>query len=252
MADITPEQKPRSDSLWLKYFTESARPLTSLVFIAPILALYEGGVLLLGPQAMRNGADVWLRQLLNLVGFGQYFLLPLLTVFMLLAWHHMRHERWRVSGRVVLLMLVEAVAFAVLLTVLGSLQSTYLLEVTGGKTVMDTLLHPVKLAVAFCGAGIYEELLFRLMLMPAIATLAKWAGADIKLSWAIAVVLNSLLFSLAHYNFITPEGEPFALASFVFRTLAGLCFSLLFIYRGFGIAAGTHAFYDILVGLLRF
>jgi hypothetical protein len=37
---------------------------------------------------------------------------------------------------------------------------------------------------------------------------------------------------------------------FVFRTVAGLFFSALFIYRGFGIAAGTHAAYDMLVGLV--
>jgi membrane protease YdiL (CAAX protease family) len=234
------------------YFRDAARPLTSLVFVAPILAIYEVGVLVLGPQAMRNGADAWLRRFLELIGFGQYFLLPILPVGMLLAWHHMRRDRWQVSPRVLGLMLVEAIALAMVLTLIGGLQSRYLLETGDANTLLDTMLRPVKLAVVFCGAGVYEELLFRLMLMPALFGLARAAGADLKTGWIIAVVLNSLIFSLAHYNFITSGGESFALASFVFRSLAGVFFSLLFLYRGFGIAAGSHAIYDILVGLLRF
>ena len=74
-----------------EYLEQSRRPLVSLAFIVPLLATYEGGVIYLGPAALRNGADIWLRHLLGLVGFGQYFLLPALTVGLLLAWHHMTH-----------------------------------------------------------------------------------------------------------------------------------------------------------------
>jgi membrane protease YdiL (CAAX protease family) len=63
-----------------------------------------------------------------------------------------------------------------------------------------------------------------------------------------AVVLTSLLFSAAHY--LGPQGDRLELFSFVFRFVAGGFFALLFVYRGFGIAAGTHALYDIFVGLL--
>ena len=62
-----------------------------------------------------------------------------------------------------------------------------------------------------------------------------------------AVVITSLLFSAAHY--IGPQGDSWQLYSFVFRFLAGGFFAVLFVYRGFGIAAGTHALYDIFVGL---
>jgi hypothetical protein len=36
---------------------------------------------------------------------------------------------------------------------------------------------------------------------------------------------------------------------FVFRTVAGLYFTLLFVLRGFGVAVGAHAGYDVLVGV---
>jgi membrane protease YdiL (CAAX protease family) len=61
-------------------------------------------------------------------------------------------------------------------------------------------------------------------------------------------VTSSLLFSAAHY--VGPLGDTFAIYSFTFRFLAGMFFASLFLVRGFGIAAGTHAVYDILVGLL--
>ena len=51
------------------YWQQSRRPLASLAFVTPLLAIYEFGVLWLGPQAMRNGADVWLRQWLDEIGF---------------------------------------------------------------------------------------------------------------------------------------------------------------------------------------
>ena len=60
----------------LDYWQQSREPLTSLAFVAPLLAVYELGVVLLGRQAARNGVDVWLRGLLDLLGTGQYFLLP--------------------------------------------------------------------------------------------------------------------------------------------------------------------------------
>ena len=63
-----------------------------------------------------------------------------------------------------------------------------------------------------------------------------------------AIVATSLIFSAAHY--VGPQGQRLEISSFLFRSVAGGFFAVLFVYRGFGIAAGTHALYDILVGLL--
>ena len=72
--------------------------------------------------AVRNGADDWLRRLLDLLGFGQYFLLPVLTVGILLAWHYLTRRPWRVSGRVLYGMVGECVLLAVCLRLLLQLQ----------------------------------------------------------------------------------------------------------------------------------
>jgi membrane protease YdiL (CAAX protease family) len=105
-----------------------------------------------------------------------------------------------------------------------------------------------RMFVGFMGAGIYEELLFRLMLMPVIAAVFRWCGVPLAWSLAGGAVLSSLLFSGAHH--LGSQGEIFDWYPFIFRSVAGIFFSALFIYRGFGIAAGTHAAYDMLVGLI--
>lgn len=241
------------------YWNETTRPLVSMAFVAPMLVAYEGGLLLLGPQAMRNGADVWLRYWLQILGFSQYFLLPVLTCGILLGWHHVNRQRWRVSVVIMWGMLLESMALGFLLVMLAELQGSLcvsppqlprLFELSGGGTMGQV--------VAFFGAGIYEELLFRLMLLPLLAGVMRIGGVSHRTSLAAAVVCSSLMFAAAHYRFdvtiaqfhlASSLGDPFDWTSFLFRFAAGGFFSVLFICRGFGITAGTHALYDILVVL---
>jgi hypothetical protein len=61
----------------------------------------------------------------------------------------------------------------------------------------------------------------------------------------LAVAGSAILFSLHHHQ---PLGsEPFALGPFAFRTVAGVYLGVLFLCRGYGITAGCHAFYNIIV-----
>jgi len=273
------------------YLEQSRRPLVSLAFIVPLLATYEGGILCLGPAALRNGADVWLRYLLSLVGLGQYFLLPLLTVALLLAWHHVRNERWRLRREIVLGMYLECVVLAFGLLGLGYLErnlSQLALAVlhpsvapSGGEQQLEPRGHfapamaprrssapqrvgtsgtapraallatvvstPAARLVGFCGAGIYEEALFRLMLLPPVVGVLRLFGMPRAWRLTLSVLATSVIFSAAHY--VGPQGEALDWFSASFRCFAGIFFATLFVHRGFGIAAGTHAVYDVLVGL---
>jgi membrane protease YdiL (CAAX protease family) len=237
-ADVA-ESPSQADSYW----SISRTPLTSLVFTMPLVLAYEGGVLLMGRGSPRNGADVWLRQLLDAAGFGAYFLLPTLTVIGLLAWHHVEHDRWRVRPGILAGMAVESVLWAAVLLGLARLQGRWwpLAAAIDGEGLFARF-------VAFCGAGLYEEVLFRLLLLPALAWLLSQLGCSTAAAAFWGVVASSVLFSLAHY--VGPLGDVFTLYSFTFRFLAGLFFAVLFVARGFGIAAGAHAVYDILVGLV--
>jgi hypothetical protein len=98
------------------------------------------------------------------------------------------------------------------------------------------------------GAGFYEELLFRVVVVGALAALGTrvlmWTP---RVAGVVACVLGALLFSAFHY--IGPYGDHLQVSSFVFRFLAGLTFSALYLLRGFGVTAWTHALYDIFVTL---
>jgi membrane protease YdiL (CAAX protease family) len=98
------------------------------------------------------------------------------------------------------------------------------------------------------GAGIYEEMVFRLaglallhlLLIDVLRMPRKWGYLAI-------VLITSLAF--AHYHYW--GGQPFSWRTFVFYTTAGVYFSLLFLTRGFGITAFTHSAYDMIVVSLR-
>jgi membrane protease YdiL (CAAX protease family) len=234
------------------YWHGTRRPLTCLVFLAPLLAAYEAGVQWLGGRdadSMRNGADFWIRNALERFGLNSPWLVPGMIVVGLLVWHVARQETWRVSPGMLGGMLAESLLFAVALVVLGEIESAavrHLRQAMPAAALGSQRVAP--LAVMYVGAGIYEEVLFRLCLLPMCYGLFRTGGLGHGWSAGLAVVGTSLAFSLAHY--VGPAGESFQLFTFWFRTVAGLFFALLFVLRGFGIAVGAHAAYDLLVGLV--
>ena len=244
------------------YWQESMQPLMSLAFVAPLLIGYEAGVVYLGPHAIRNAADVWLRGWLDLAGFSQYLLLPVLICALLLAWHHASRQPWRVDFRVVRVMWLEASLLALALLLAAQLQArifdSYGLAQSSVSLATDSN-HTAARVVGYLGAGIYEEFFFRLILLTSLGLLLQTTGLNRRGSLLAAVVATSLLFAAAHYridvilfdrHWTMPHGDAFTWFSFLFRFCAGAVFALLFAFRGFGIAVGTHALYDLMIVLL--
>jgi hypothetical protein len=241
---LQPTEIPPSETYW----SLSRAPLESLVFTMPLVLAYEGGVLLLGRGSPRNGADVWLRGLLDSLGFGAYFLLPVLTVVGLLAWHHVEHDRWAFRPGVLAAMALESLVLAAMLVGIARLQARLWPDILAQLPVGVVDAGILQRLIGFCGAGLYEEVLFRLLLLPVVVWTFRLAGWESVAATISAILLTSLLFSGAHY--VGPLGDRFELYSFTFRALAGIFFAVLFCVRGFGITAGTHAVYDMLVGLV--
>ena len=106
------------------------------------------------------------------------------------------------------------------------------------------------------GAGIYEELVFRLILICALMVLFQDViGLSRQNAIVLSVLMSAALFS-AHHHIVWIDGRlarsaPFNWTEFGFRTIAGVYFAILFAIRGFGITAGTHAFYDIIATLVN-
>ena len=96
------------------------------------------------------------------------------------------------------------------------------------------------------GAGLYEELLFRVLLVGGLAAAFRWlVGGRTWITGTMAAVIGALLFSAFHY--VGEYGDTLEVASFTYRVIAGLAFSGLYLVRGFGITAWTHALYDVYV-----
>ena len=115
-----------------------------------------------------------------------------------------------------------------------------------GMSTSPTLIDRLALGV---GAGIYEELVFRLVLISVMVmigvNLLKLKPSSVAV---VAVLLSSIAFAAHHH---APIGtEPFAGIPFIFRTIAGTYLAIIFWYRGYGSAAGCHAAYNVALALL--
>ncbi len=249
-------KKDENAELPASYWHESKRPLVSLVFVTPMLVVYEVGVLWLGPDATRNGIDMYLRSWLDWIGFSHYFLLPVLTTALLLACHHVNGQPWRWRATTLLGMAGESLALSLLLFALASCHNTLFGSITLAEIAEDgPQARSEEVAgrmIGYFGAGIYEELLFRLMLLPSAAALLAYCGLSRAQSLLVAVFFSSFVFSAAHYSFFTfnQYADQLDWYTFFFRFAAGAFFAVLFLKRGFGITAATHALYDIFAYVL--
>jgi hypothetical protein len=240
-----------------EYFGRSREPRYSVLFAAPLLLLYEGLSSAISNSAfsgVRNGADVLLKTLFvslggrsGLVAFG----VVLLGVGSWVVWRDQRRRGGRLSGRVFLGMFAESLVYAAIFGQVVALLTHWLLTGTLFTVAQQGSLEQLPVAtqlVVSLGAGIYEELLFRVLLVSGLAWVAIHMGWRREVGVGFAVVASALIFSAFHY--IGPLGDPFALPSFTFRAVAGLLLSGLYVARGFGITAWTHALYDVGLTLL--
>ena len=90
-------------------------------------------------------------------------------------------------------------------------------------------------------------MLFRLGLFAGLWYLLKLVGVPGPAAMVAAAVAAAVAFAAAHH--VGPTGEAVSTARFLFRVTAGLYFTTLYVARGFGVAVGTHAGYDVLVGV---
>jgi hypothetical protein len=237
------------------YWSTTRRPVPCLAFVAPILLAYELGVLWLGgesAEALRTGADAWMRRGLASLGWTDHWLLPAALVGALVLWQAFSPQDWRFKPLALFGMGLESLVLAVALVGLSRLVDLGFVALDRAGPVRLPLSagspHPVAPLIGFLGAGVYEEALFRLGLVPLFFATLRGLQAPQVLASSAAVTASALLFSLAHHAG-TP-GEAFTWFAFIFRWLAGVYFSWVFVVRGFGVAVGTHTAYDILVGWL--
>jgi hypothetical protein len=247
------------------YLESTRQPLASLAFLLPLLAAYEAGALWLEHHNLghRTGADQWLHAGLDATGLALGWLPPTLLVVSLLVWQLCGEFPWRFRASAPVFMTAESGGYALGLVGLsrvvdlgfaGLEQGASLLQAAAPaasaatSTSSEFLSRSVAPLVGYLGAGIYEEALFRLALLPVLYGLTRLIQIPEILAGTVAVTGSALLFSLAHH--LGAPGETFSWFVFIFRWLAGIYFAWIFLVRGIGVAVGAHVAYDVLVGWL--
>ena len=195
----------------------------SLVLIFPLLLAYEVGVLFAGHV---NGADVVTRALYALVGSRTaYLLLHAIVAVLFLLWIRKERKWQTLSLGIALPVILESAIYA--LTLGGVI--TFVLRLGAADSVVSAI-----------GAGVHEELVFRLGIVCGLVACFRGRAA-----FPVALVASSLMFALAHH--VGPGGEPFTAHAFAYRTLAGAAFGAIFWYRSLAHAVYAHTLYDLVV-----
>jgi membrane protease YdiL (CAAX protease family) len=223
----------------------------SFLAALPLLVGYHVLILVanVGSRAqVRVGAEVWITQLL--AWFGATGMLALGVAVLLVGlgvlWAERKKHipiRARYFGRMVVESLVYAVLLALLIGWVVGLLFAVAPQLMAAQVAQTGWLTMLALSL---GAGIYEELVFRVILVGGLfLALHRFTAWERGTAYIVAAVVGALIFSAVHY--IGVLGDPFQLGSFTFRFLFGLALNAVFLVRGFGIAAWTHALYDVLV-----
>ena len=249
---------PRRAFSFLKrgsYFDVSRSPRYSVLFALPLLIAYEAlAAALANPRSssqVRNGADVLLKEAFIAVAGRNGPLIFIAAVVGVGIWFIARDIKRTGQGVRPLVfggMMAESIALAGIFgVVIGTLTvkllgSLHILSMMAAPTQIATMSWSTRLMLSL-GAGLYEELLFRVLLVSALAAGARIVfGFGTRGAGVFATIVGALIFSAFHY--IGPYGDPFRLTSFTFRAISGVAFSALYLTRGFGITAWTHSLYD--------
>lgn len=226
------------------YFKQTSSPFYSFIFILPLFIIYELGIFLISSQDLpiiRNGADVLLRKLLETIGLsGVYGMGLLLFIGIVIAYliNKSKFKKLSINNNYFLIMIFESLFWSVILFIILS-QGQLLL----GKGTAKLLMQQIVLSI---GSGIFEEFVFRVILVSGIALIV---GLFIKKKYiykmSISIIIAAVIFSVFH--FIGEYADTPKISIFLLRLVAGIILGYIYIYRGFGIAAYSHSFYNLIV-----
>lgn len=214
-----------------------------MYFLLPLLVIYEIGALMLLTDQQLTATRL-LGKFFALVGVTGVHLPAVAVIGALLGMHIVRKkDPWLPELKLYPVMWGESLVLALPLFVL----MTVLLREPPPAASFDAVdwgLWRRDMVIAI-GAGVYEELLFRLVAIAAIHAITKdLLSLPEEVCVITAVLVSSLGFALVHF---LGDHNPFTMIKMMFYTVAGIYFAAIYINRGFGIVVAVHALYDVLV-----
>ena len=209
-------------------------------------------------------AFVWIQNFLQYIGLdakNSWLCAPLVIIGILLILQVTARQNWKIMWSDFAVMAIECIVISVPLIVLAMVLNRPAQQqphqvaclLAAAKFSHHSFLMDI---ITGIGAGLYEELVFRLILIGLLMLFFETIlGINKTKAIFLAIVISAVLFSL-HHHFVFLNGrfaraETLTMAPFIFRTAAGVYFAAIFATRGFGIVAGSHIFYDIIATILN-
>lgn len=216
--------------------------LNNLILAAPVFLFYQIG-LLISPKAA-NGVDPFTHALGYLFGLSWHSYLLIMIALILIYGVTIRilSRKGKFDPHTFPWLLIESGIYALIMGPAAHLFLSKLhvlsVDIVKNMGIFDRL-------VASSGAGFYEELVFRLIILSALGKFFTSRGIKRFFAYGTAILVSALIFSAIHY--VGAFSDPFELASFLYRALLGIMLGVIFLFRGFAPAVYTHALYDAYV-----
>ncbi len=230
------------------YFSDTKNLLYSFLISLPLFLAYELLILISQPdssQIVRISVDSWFKSIFSLFGVNTVSItLLIVALFGMFILYKEREQLRELRFKYFPAMIGESTIYAVLVTLVATYFVSMVFAISANDPI-SSLTGLQKFALSL-GAGLYEELFFRVILVSVLILVFQKVFNN--KNWAAitaAVVLSAFLFSMVHY--VGSMGDPFTLSSFTYRFVFGLILNGIYVWRGFGIAAWTHALYDLMV-----
>lgn len=204
--------------------------------------MYEVSIALYGSQ-VKNAADVMVKTPLTFLGRNGSLVFNLIVTIIFFVAIFKIEKQHRLKFSIYIPMFFESVLYALFLGPAAGYAVGYIFQHFLAEPMSSGIHTQVLLSV---GAGIYEEIVFRLILLSTLSFLfSKVFCFKNIIGIVLSIIIGSIAFSSIHY--IGSLSDTFTSASFIFRFAAGMVLSTIYMFRGLGIAVYTHAIYDVLL-----
>lgn len=242
-----------------RYVAAVRCPLYALAFVLPLVLAYEIGMMTTraagGGDALVSHGVV--QSLFKLFGAQGVWLPGLLLLVTLLTAHVLGRDSGTLEARFLALMPLEASICSIPLFIITALpipmealdapltSPARFIEALGdGAGSSTTAVSTARGILLAIGAGLFEELVFRLYLLVGFQMLfADVLRLSRTIATILAIALSSYAFAACH---VQPIGvETFALGTFAARFIAGAYLCVVFMGRGMGIAVGSHVIHNV-------
>lgn len=241
---------PPASGVFASYFRTTRTATWGFLMALPLLLLYEIGIVWVNRGAaeeVRIIADIWLKDLIPSFGLAhELILFGVVLVVGALIVAIERKKKVTFHSKYPGFIILESTIYAILFAFITSGFTQWLMSPMMFAQEVHNESNLVMELVLSLGAGLYEELFFRVLLVGGLAFVLRLAFPKAKvLMYILAAVVGAIAFSAIHH--FGNMGDPWELGVFVYRAIGGLIFNAVFLIRGFAVVAWAHAIYDVMV-----